>query len=92
MSIHALMEVHHTTGFSILVAVFFAFMIVGHPKTYGLVNKLFQRLRGIRVSINGNGPLARGGCPQMPGLLLHALVAGIVTFLILKLVPVIPAH
>jgi hypothetical protein len=50
------------------------FFLIANPAT-------FQVMRGIL----GSWVASDGGCPTGPGLVLHAIVYGLVTFLIMKL-------
>jgi hypothetical protein len=63
---------------SIFIAVALAFAIIAHPQTFRLVNGLVTSMGGPRVVNNL-------GVPTTPGLLAHALVAGVVTLIILFL-------
>ena len=55
-----------------------AFALVAHPSTYLLVHKLSRKLGGPQI-------VTQTGVSTTTGLLAHALVAGLVVLMLLKM-------
>lgn len=64
---------------TLFFAVVLAFTLVAHPQTYRVVNKLFKSMFGGPRLVN------EYGVATTTGVLAHALVAGLVTLILVSL-------
>lgn len=55
-----------------------AFIIVSLPITYNFTNGIFDSLLGIQL-------VESSGCPNMIGLLIHALVFGVIVYVLMSI-------
>ncbi len=54
------------------------FIIVSLPMTYNFTNGIFDSLLGIQLT-------EFSGCPNMTGLLIHALVFGVIVYILMNI-------
>jgi uncharacterized membrane protein len=54
------------------------FIIVSLPVTYNFTNGIFDSLLGIQLTESS-------GCPNMIGLLIHALVFGVIVYILMSI-------
>lgn len=54
------------------------FIVVSLPATYDLTNGLFDSLFGLKL-------IESSGCPSMVGLLVHALVFGVIVYILMSI-------
>lgn len=67
-----------TADKKLFITIVAAFIIVSHPKTYGIVSSIFKKVHGPPI-------ITSYGCPTLLGLILHALVCAVVVLGVSKL-------
>lgn len=54
------------------------FIIVSLPMTYNFTNGIFDSLLGVQLTESS-------GCPNITGLLIHALVFGVIVYILMNI-------
>lgn len=54
------------------------FIIISLPMTYNFTNGIFDSLLGVQLT-------EYNGCPNMIGLLIHALVFGVIVYILMSM-------